>query len=61
MVDEVRKAIEMGYGLVKLFEFWEYEVTRFNRATNSGGHFADYVNVPEIKTIIIRLRMLGSE
>jgi hypothetical protein len=29
VVDEVSKAVEMGYGLVDVFEFWEYSVTRF--------------------------------
>jgi hypothetical protein len=45
VVDEVRKAIEMGYGLVNVFEFWEYEVTCFDRGTNSRGLFAAYVNM----------------
>jgi len=27
VVDEFRKAIEMGYGLMNVFEFWEYEIT----------------------------------
>ena len=45
VVDEVRKAIEMGYGLVDVLEFWEYEVTCFDRGTNSGGLFAEYVNM----------------
>jgi len=32
----------MGYGLV--YEFWEYEVTCFDKDTNSG-LFAEYVNM----------------
>jgi hypothetical protein len=36
MVDELSKAIEMGYGLVNVFQFWEYEVTCFDRGNNSG-------------------------
>ena len=35
----------MGYGLVDVYEFWEYEVTCFDKDTNSGGLFADYVNM----------------
>jgi len=27
IVDEVRKAVDMGYGLVDVFQFWEYNVT----------------------------------
>ena len=38
-------AIEMGYGLVNVFEFWEYEITCFDSGTNSGGLFAEYVNM----------------
>jgi len=29
IVGEVRKAVDMGYGLVDLFGFWEYEVMCF--------------------------------
>jgi hypothetical protein len=45
VVDEVRKAVDMGYGLVDIFEFWEYKVTCFEKDTNSGGLFAEYVNM----------------
>jgi len=44
-VHEVHKAIETGYGLVDLLEFCEYKVTCFDRGTNSGGLFAEYVNM----------------
>ena len=43
--DEVRKAVDMGYGLDELFEFWEYSVTCFDKDTNSSGLFAEYVNM----------------
>jgi hypothetical protein len=45
LTDEVRKAVDMGYGLVEVFEFWEYTVTCFDKDTNSGGLFAEYVNM----------------
>jgi hypothetical protein len=45
VVDEVRKALDMGYGLVDMFEIWEYKVTCFDKDTNSGGLFAEYVNM----------------
>ena len=32
VVDEVRKAVEMGYDLMDVNEFWEYEVTCFVKA-----------------------------
>jgi hypothetical protein len=44
-VDEVRKAVEMGYGVVDMFEFWEYKVTCFDKYSNAGGLFAEYVNM----------------
>jgi hypothetical protein len=45
VADKLRKAVEMGYGLVKTFEFWEYNVMRYDKTTNSGGLFAQYVNM----------------
>jgi len=42
--DEVHKAVDMGYGLVEVFEFWEYSGTYFDKDTNSGGRFEEYVN-----------------
>ena len=45
VVDEACKAIDMGYGLVDVLEFWEYKVTCYNKDTNSGGLFAEYVNM----------------
>jgi hypothetical protein len=45
LTDEVPKTVDMGYGLVEVFEFWEYTVTCFDKDTNSGGHFAEYVNM----------------
>jgi len=34
----------MGYGLVEVFQFWEYTVTCFDKGTNSGSLFAEYIN-----------------
>jgi len=44
-VDEVRRAIEMGYGVLDVFEFWEYEETCFDKDTNPGVLFAEYGNM----------------
>jgi hypothetical protein len=30
-VDEFRKAVQMGYSLVEVLEFWEYKNTSLNR------------------------------
>jgi len=35
----------MGYNLVDVFEFWEYSVTCFDKGTNSGSLFAEYVDM----------------
>jgi hypothetical protein len=45
VVDEVRKAVQIGYGLLDVFEIWECEVTCFDQDTNSGGLFVEYVNM----------------
>ena len=45
IVYDVRKAIEMSYNLVDVFEFWVYSVTCFDKGTNSGGIFAEYVDM----------------
>jgi hypothetical protein len=45
VVDEVRKAEEMGYELVEVLEFWEYKVTCFDKSSNSGGLLAVYVKM----------------
>jgi len=45
VVDEVRKAVEMGYSVMDVLEFWEYDVTCFDKDTNAGGLFAEYVNM----------------
>jgi len=45
LTDEVRKAVDMCYGLVEVFEFLEYSITCFDKETNSGGLFAEYVNM----------------
>jgi len=41
---------QMGYGLLDVFEFWEYEVTCFDKDTNAGIRFAEYGNMfPKLK------------
>jgi hypothetical protein len=42
IVDEVRKAVEMGYSLLELFEFWKF-VKCFDKGNNSGGLFVEYI------------------
>jgi len=45
VMDEVRKAVEIDYGLLELLEFWKYEVTCTNKDTNEGDAFAEYINM----------------
>jgi hypothetical protein len=40
VLDELRKAIQMGYASVEVFEFWKYKVTCLDKDTGSGGLFA---------------------
>jgi hypothetical protein len=44
-LDELHKAVQMGYTLVEVFEFWEDDVTCLDKDTGSGGLFAGYVNM----------------
>jgi len=45
VVDEVRKGVEMGSGVMDVLEFGEYEATCFDKDTKIGGPFAAYVNM----------------
>jgi len=38
-MDEVRLAVEKGYRLVEIYEFYEYQVTQYNPVTDEGGLF----------------------
>ena len=60
-MDEVHKAVDMGYGLVDVFEFWEYEVTCFDRHQFRRYFHRVSERVSEIKTRIIRLPILGAQ
>jgi hypothetical protein len=59
-LDEIRKAVERGSGLVDVFEFWEYSVTRFVKGDVSGSLCRVRQRVPKIKTLVIRLPILGA-
>jgi hypothetical protein len=43
VIDEVCKAVNKGYSVVEVLEFWEYEVTRLENG--QGGLFAGYVDM----------------
>ena len=44
VVDEIRKAVDMGYQVIQIYEFYEYEITQYNSETGEGGHFVEYIN-----------------
>jgi len=44
VVDEVRVAVERGYLVLKIHEFYEYEVTQYNPKPDEGGHFVQYID-----------------
>jgi hypothetical protein len=49
IVDLVRKAVDMGYGLVDVFQFLEYEVTCFDITPFQEVFRRVFEHVPEIE------------
>jgi len=37
VIDEILFAVEKGYRLIEVFEFYEYEVTQYDPASGRGG------------------------
>lgn len=44
VIDEVVKAIDLGYKLVSVFEIWEYDVVQYDSDTNTDGLFTAMMN-----------------
>lgn len=44
VIDEVRKALEKGYKIIDVYEIWEYNVTQYDKRTNTEGLFTAMVN-----------------
>ena len=43
---EVEKAVSVGYTIEKIYEIWTFdETTQYDPSTNTGGIFAEYVNM----------------
>jgi len=40
-MDEVRLAVEKGYRVVEIYEFYEYQFTQYNSVTGEVGLFVD--------------------
>jgi G:T-mismatch repair DNA endonuclease (very short patch repair protein) len=45
VIDEVRKAVQLGYRIISVIEIWEYKIAQYNPVTRKGGVFADYINL----------------
>jgi hypothetical protein len=44
VIDEVRLAVQKCYIVVKIFEIYEYVVTRYDLQTGQGGPFVAYID-----------------
>ena len=44
-MDEVCLAVEIGYSLLYVYEFWQYSVTHFEKGNKCESLFAEYVNM----------------
>ena len=45
VTEEVYKALELGYKIVKIFEVWHYEeMAMYDPTTKTGGLFVEYIN-----------------
>jgi len=43
-MDEVRLAVEKGYRVFQIYEFYENQVNKYSPETGEGGHFVEYIN-----------------
>jgi len=44
VADELRLAVRKGYVVRKIYEAWEYEMTQYDKRTQTGGIFAKYID-----------------
>ena len=44
VADEVKKAVELGYILKKVYEIWMYKMTCYDPISKTGGLFSGYIN-----------------
>ena len=44
VVDELRVAVEHGHTVLKIHEFYKYEITQYDPKTGEGGHFIRYID-----------------
>ena len=52
--EEVKEAVKWGYVIKRVYEIWQYEMTKYNREERKGGIFAEYINTfSEQKTMAL--------
>lgn len=44
IAEELRIAVDKGYKIIEIYEAWEYQMTKYDKVTNEGGIFAEYIN-----------------
>lgn len=44
VAEELRMAVQKGYQIIEIYEAWEYNMTKYDPATNEGGIFSEYIN-----------------
>lgn len=44
VAEELRVAVRKGYEILKIYEAWEYQTTKYDTITKTGGIFAEYIN-----------------
>ncbi|XP_063934061.1 uncharacterized protein LOC135145859 [Zophobas morio] len=44
VADELRKAVELRYRVIEIFEIWEYKTVIYDKETNTPGLFSSYIN-----------------
>jgi len=44
VIDEIHLAVEKGYTIREIYEFYEYQVTQYNCETGDGGLFVAYID-----------------
>lgn len=44
IAEELRVAVNKGYEILKIYEAWEYEMTKYDPTTKTGGIFVQYID-----------------
>ena len=44
VVDEVKKAVEFGYRVIRVHEIWQYKITCYDKVLKKGGLFHEYID-----------------